>query len=671
MDFLAGLNPAVIAEFQGANYRGEASDVRPPWLLRAQDVEFEEGFVRTRRGFYGSPLRSVGQVVSGFYAYLLGPESWLYTARHSGGGVSIEYGKYNEAPSTFTARAADGLGAVFAGIGNRMYYTGFDPDFEEGTFGVHLDIDGSPTLPRVWMPPITSGYVAPWTITPTTPAGFATAGIHNIALMFTSKTGFVTQRSPVSSLLTGAGLYDSFLQANLTAGTQLQVQVTPTVGNPWPADAATVTLLATTASNRFRYFIVPEQTFAITSPTATITFNLNIADSALNLGTPFDAYENVLYEGRFVASTQPIKPYYIFNCGERLGYFFKDPSFGYAIAFSKANDYEHITLDRHVRFLPQRAKPIAAKWTQGTIYVFTENATFAFTDTGDDPITWPQERSVDDKIGVNQPYALSLDTSGNGFVANRLGLFAFNGGVYSKIPMSYYIQEDASGVQASWRNINWTMASGNIVSVADDAENYRVLVCSGSNMPVVHTFNYIGGVSAGKVKYSNLTIAGSIPNWVGIVQNNGDSHSSTRRQQLWMAPGAGNWLLNCPPDDAGGNAVKYKDVINSVDYPINSILWFPPLPERHQGAGEQEHHYVQMRIKGTGTVDLVVLSLDDLMTTPNLSQVLSSAPGKDLYFGFSLVSRAASARISILAVAGNWFSMSHFAQYWKPYATRR
>ena len=671
MDFLTGLNPSVIEDFKGANYRGESSDVRPPWLLRAQDVEFEEGFVRTRRGFYESPLRTVGQVVSGFYWYMLGPESYLYTARHSGGGVSVEFGKYNQAPSTFTARGADGLGAVFAGIGNRIYFAGFDPDYEEGTFGVHLDIDGSPTLPKVWMSPVTSGYVAAWTITPSTPAGVATVGTHNFALMFTSKTGFVTQRSPVSNLQAGAGLYDSILQMSLAAGTQAQIQITPTVGNPWPADAATVTLLATTVNNPFRYFIIPNQTFAITSPTATITFNLNISDAAMNLGTPFDSYENVIYEGRFSPGIQPIKPYYIFNCGERLGYFFRDPSFGYAIAFSAANNYEHVTMDRHIRYLPQRGKPIAAKWTQGSIYIFAENATYAFTDTGDDPVTWPQERTVDDKIGVNQPYALSLDTSGNGFVANRLGLYSFNGGVYSRTPLSYYVQEDMSGTFGSWSNINWNMASGNIVSVADDAENRRVLICSPANFPAVHVFNYLDGLSADRVRYSNLTIAGGIPNWVGIVQNNGDSHSSTRRQQLWMAPGAGKWLLNCPPDEAGGNAVRFKDTINGVDYPINSILWFPYLPERHQGISRQEHHYVQLRTKGSGTLTLELYGLDEILSLTGLTQSLSSSPGDDMYFGFTLISRAVTARISVVAIVGSWFSLSHFAHYWKPYANRR
>jgi len=386
--------------------------------------------------------------------------------------------------------------------------------------------------------------------------------------------------------------------------------------------------------------------------------------------TPFDEYENVIYEGFFSANAQPIKPYYVFGCGERMGYLFKDPSFGYGIAFSKPNHYEHITMDRHVRYLPERAKPIAAKYTQGSIYVFTENGTVAFVDTGDDPVTWPKERTISDKIGVSQPYALSLDKSGDGVVAHRLGLYSFIGGNYSTLPLSYYMQEDLENTQSSWSDINWAIASGNLISVVNDAENYRILICSPGST-AVHVFNYLGGFTLNGVRYANLTLAGSIPSFLGTVQNNGDAHSSKRRQQLWMAPGAGKWLLNCPPDDAGGNAVKYKDTINGTDYPINVILWFPYLPERHQLAGEQEHHYTQLRAKGSGTLNLEVKSLDNLMTIGPLSQTLSLAPGKDLYFGYSLITRSASARIEITQVVGSWLTLSHFAHYWKPYATRR
>lgn len=674
MDLLHGLNPSVMEDFRGANFRGETSDVRPPWLLRAQDVEFEQGFVRTRRGFYESPLRTCQQPVSGFHAFLLGAESYLYTAYAPAGAVTINYSKYNTTPSSFVARASDGLGAVFANIGNRVYYAAFDPDYEEGTFGVHKDIDTSPSNPMVWVPPMLDSYMAAWaqSFTPTASASpnIATAGFHRFALMFTSKTGFITQRSPRDTLIGYTGSSEDLVSGTLAANQKMVITLTPDAGHPWPTYYDTVTLLATTTRNTDRFLIVPGQTYSV-SGTGTITLELKIQDAALNLGTPFDVYETVLYEGIFTAATQPIKPYYTFVCGERMGYFFKDPSFGYGVAFSKVNEYEHITFDRHVRYLPHRAKAIAAKWTQGTIYVFVENATYAFTDTGDDPVTWPQERIVDDKVGVNQPYAFSLDKSGNGFVAHRLGLFAFNGGVYSRIPVSYFVQEDASGVQGSWSDINWTMASGNFIVVADDAENYRVLIVAPANFPTVFTFNYLEGMSADKVRYSNLTLGGSVPSWAGIVQNNGDSHSSTRRQQLWIAPGAGKWLLHCPPNDLGGNAVKYKDVINGVDFSINTILDFPFLPERHQALGEQEHHYTQLRVKGTGTLNLEVKSLDELMTTGNLSQTLSMNPGNDMYFGYSLVTKSASARISLLQIAGNWFSLSHFAHYWKPYASRR
>lgn len=679
MSLISGLTPSEISDFLGANYRGEASDVRPPWLLRAQDVEFEEGYIRSRRGFYEGviPL-TAGQPVSGFCHYMLGPASYIFTTRHNAGtgACTLEHSLYNAVPGgSSTLRAADGLGAVFAGIGNRMYYAAYDPDYEEGTFGVVLNFDGSPSFGYVWAPPLDLTYVAAWTRTPslaaTTTGLAATPGQHNLAFGFITKTGALTRPNIYANLTVGTSFAP--MSASPSVGQKITVTLTPDAGHTWPNHYDKIFLLATTTRNLERYFIVPgtEQTVP-NGTTTTITMDLDIQDAALNLATPFDDYMYTMYTGQFSASAQPIKPYYIFNCGERLGYFFKDASFGYAMAFSRPGEYEYLTFDRHVRFLPQRAKPIAAKWTQGAIYIFTENGTFALTDTGDDPVTWPPERSVSDKIGVSQPYALSLDRSGNGFVAHSLGLFPFNGGSYSAVPLSYLVNEDASNTFTGWNKTVWSMSSGAMVTVADDAVNHRVLV----NVPAtsgfeLHSWNYLKGTGPTQVRYSNIRIGGSVPSFIAIAQNNGDAHSATRRQQLWMAPGIGNWILNCPSDELGGTSIKFRDTINATNYPINPFVWFPFLPERPHGASEHEHHFIQLRIKGVGSVYIEVKSVDEAMTTGALLQALSTGPARDLFFGFSMVSMSASARLSLSNVAGDWFELSHFAHYWAPYALKR
>lgn len=675
MSLLAGLKPSELSDFMGANYRGETTDVRPPWLLKADNVEYEEGYVRSRRGFYEFTNWPVSGTPTGFYHYMLGPVSYLFTSRESGAGaVNIDWGLSGGPQSTFTGRASNGMGTIFAGIGNRMYHTTYNPAYDEGTFQVLKDMDGSSSLPAVWAPPLELSYTGAWTKTATFPVstglgGGATLGSHKVAIAFITKTGFVTRSGPVATLVnpTYPGL---LFTGNPGSGNTFRVTLIPDAGHPWPSYVDKVILLATTTRNLDRYFIVPGQEVTITSGTQTVVLDLDISDAALSLATPFDIYDVGLYTGIYATNTQPIKPYYVFPCGDRLGYFFKDPSFGYGMAFSEVGDYERITPDRNFRYLPQRAKPIAAKWTQNAIYIFTENATYAANPSGEDPVIWPDERVIDGKIGTSQPNAITLDASGNGFVAHRTGLYGFRGGVYDRIPLSYYVQE--SKTEATWNKISWDFSLLNYVSIADDKENYRVMVTGSSPAGrVCHTWSYVSGLTPDTVRYSKFYHDdNSVPLYCGVTQNNGDARSSNRRQQLWTCTNVGSWRGQVPADDVSGDdAVIFRDTINGVASKVPAVLWLPFLPSRDETVYmENEIYFVILRIRGAGTLQVEVVSVDGLMTSGVLTRGLSPIPGRDSEFRFSMISKAAQARISLTAGAGSWFELSHFYQYWREYS---
>lgn len=674
MSLLAGLKPSELSDFQGANYRGEATDVRPPWLLKADNAEYEEGYVRSRRGFYEFTNWPVSGTPTGFYNYMLGPTSYLFTSRDVGAGaVNIDWGLTGGSQSTFTGRASDGMGTIFAGIGNRVYNTTFDPDYEEGTFQILKDIDGTPSIPVAWAPPVDISYIGAWTIAGSFPASSgngATVGTHLLAIAFITKTGFVTRASPVPNLIKSTR-NGTIISGNAGANNTFRVTITPDAGHPWPSYVDKVILLATTTRNLERYFIVPGQEVTVTSGTMAVVLDLDITDAALSLATPFDEYNQALYTGFYVANEQPIKPYYIFPCGDRMGYFFKDPSFGFGMAFSAVGDYERITPDRHFRYLPQRAKPIAAKWTQDAIYIFTENSTFAATDTGDDPVTWPRERVIDGKIGTSQPNAITLDASGNGFVAHRTGLYGFRGGVYDRVPLSYYVQE--SKTESSWNKINWAFTSSSFVTVADDKENYRVMVTA--NTPggrVCHTWSYVTGLTPDSVRYSKFYHNdASVPLFCGVAQNNGDARSSNRRQQLWTCTNVGYWRGQVPADDvSGSDDVIFRDTINGSNAGIPLTLWFPFLPSREESlAMENEIHFVILRVRGSGTLQVEVVGTDGLMTSGALTRVLSAAPARDQEFRFNIISKGAQTRLSFSTISGSpWLELSHFYQYWCEYS---
>jgi len=670
MSLITGLQKSEIPDFMGANYRGESSDVRPPWLLRATNVQFEEGYVRSRRGVYTHPSKNVGTPVNGFYNMLIGDKSWVLSAEDDGVQANCRYGEYNAAASVLALNTGS-VGATFASIGDRAYIASFDINYALGQLSILDDLTTSPTVRQTWIPPLTNTYMAGWTfnMVNTASANYATPGTHNFALAFTSDTGFITRASP--NLNGNTSPY----QTAVTAGNKLVITVTPDAGHKWPAYKS-VWLIATTTRNLNKYYFVAgsEQTVPDATTTA-LVFEFAIQDSALVGGTPFDNYENVMYNGQFTANTAPLLPYYIFNCGERMGYFFQDPgSLGYGIAISDPNDPEHITLDQHIIYLPKRAKPIAAKWTQSTIYIFTENGTFGYNDNGDVPVTWATPRTIDDKVGTQVPYGISLDSNGYGFVAHRTGLYAFNGGLYDSVPLSYYVAEDPSGTMQSWDKIKWNYASAYPFVVVDDKENFRVIVKASniSGSDVVHTWNYLSGKSAKDVRYSNWTFNNdTVPAWVAIVQNNGDSISATRRQQLWLEFGSSNtpWLLERPSEIQTN---KYVDTLAvGFDFRIDPALYFPFLPERPIEAGENRQHYTRLRLRGSGTINFTIKGIDELLSIGPLTQTLSTTKARDVFFGYSMISESASVRLTLTGAVGSWFELSNFVQYWKWFVAKQ
>jgi hypothetical protein len=120
---------------------------------------------------------------------------------------------------------------------------------------------------------------------------------------------------------------------------------------------------------------------------------------------------------------------------------------------------------------------------------------------------------------------------------------------------------------------------------------------------------------------------------------------------------------------SGDDAVIFRDTINGVASKVPAVLWLPFLPSRDETVYmENEIYFVILRIRGAGTLQVEVVSVDGLMTSGVLTRGLSPIPGRDSEFRFSMISKAAQARISLTAGAGSWFELSHFYQYWREYS---
>lgn len=663
-----------IDDFGGGNQRGERSDVKPEWAIEATNCEFEPGFLKTRKGVYPHPSSVFTEAgpVSGVYNHLYANKSYVYRAIQTPGtNVQVARAQYDGTGATAGAptlnTATPGYG-TFAGFGKRVYCVLGNAAQDSGLLGA---IDTTTLLQQaVWIPPLEgTEYTMAFVITPA--VGQVTAGTHAFFLLVRSKTGFVTRTSPITTL--SSGNPTPFATAGLSANDSITFTLTPV--STWSPDIYSIQLVATPINLVDRYIVVGTEN-VITSPTMNVVLTFDINDVDLTqLTQTNDTYDQVIYTGlnQAVSTDQPVKPYYCFQCGERLGIFYIDPFNGPTMGFSEPSNYEWFQFNRHMIQLPGAAKAIAGKWAQGTIYIYTENGTYAYVDTGGFPVTWPKPRVVDAKIGVSVPYAITLDSGGNGFVAHRTGLYAFEGGQYLQVPLSYW-QPD------SWDVIDWANPS---ISLTDDKEKYRAVFCYKDLSGTRHvlTWNYTNGFGPNDVKFSEYFYQSTVINWVTDVMNYGDAQSSKYRQQLWLQSNTvGRWLLDRFPNDA----TPYRDTDQTGGGPVARavypqkyrLAYLPPRPKPNQ---MQVHHFGLMRIIGNGNYVYKAYSLDDAITV-TVSDVngspqvltLSNSPGKETLVGYSLVSESASPELSLNDTnLDSFFEISHWGHFYKPWSMRR
>lgn len=672
MSVLNSYQPFPLDDFGGSNQRGESSDVKPPWAISSFNCEFEPGLVKTRRGIYPHPSNTFleAYTIAGVYNHLYANTSYVFRGKQVPvTQINVRWNKYDGSGGADTGivlvTATPGY-ANFAGFGKRVYATVGNAAQDTGILGV-VDVSNV-TTPQTWFPPYTVAALGAVTVTDHgTGSGSTTAGLHNVYMLIQSKSGFITRVGPVVTVQSGIPI--GFASFSATPNSKIDFSLAAPGGN-WSGEIYSITLVATTSTNQARKYIVPGQTFIITSTAAPVTFTLDIADVTLATQIPATQYENVIYTGfqQTDPTVQPIQPYYCFQCGERLGLFYNDPAIGPTMAFSAPSAYEQFAFDRNMITLPGVAKPFAAKWTQGTIYIYTETGTFAYTDTGDDPVTWPTARSIDSKIGTSQPYGATVDSTGFGFVAHRTGLYPFAGGQYNQQSLTYW-QPDA------WDQVDWNDPS---FSVCDDKEKYRCVVCCKdlSGVRHVYTWNYSAGYAPDQVKFSEYTYP-HVMNWAVVILNYGDAQSAKRRLQLWMqASVATRWVLDRFP----GSAVQYHDNDGVGDSIIAFYYRTAYLPPRPKPAQMMEHHYGLLRCVGLGSYTYRVYGLDDIVsvvvsdtTGTQKPLVIGAAPGKEYVVGYSMIAESASLELSVLPddTVDPYIEISHWCHYYKPWSVRR
>lgn len=667
MSVLDSYDPIPIDDFRGADLLREPADVRPPFGLASRNVEYLPGLVKTRRGFYNSNLINLvtlgGGAVPPHYGFnaLVGDKSvflgWngvandklIWKVLESGGGG----GNY-----TVNAGNNPSRDVHMAQWGNKVFLVGCDQiqiaDIDPTTGGV--------TMYEGFAPPLTNAEIVPPVAT-VAAGGDMTIGIHRYGFIFLTKTGHLTKFSPRNASVLG-----SFLHVNLSVGSSNQkasIQVQPLAN--WAAHLEKTYLVMTTVSNYARYYIVAEADVPVGTMT-TITFpDVTVSDGVMAQGDDVFYLEDTLATRGGSPSQQFMYPISCFAASDRMAYVLRSNEntgpvgapglvIGGGVMVSEPGRPEQLFADLSMVQMPSGRDPLIGWSWQGTIYIGGENFTAATQDTGGYPATWPAPRIIDDAIGPSHVHGVATNPSGRAYVAHRSGLYLFSGGVYNRIPLSYY-------QQPLWDQINW---DGQFSICDFQDERLLMVVCQLRDTTTrILVWDYTDGITADAMKYSEWSTALYTPTYALRVLTKGDSTENWEHNQLWLLTTDTIAPVYVRRDDSAGSLY-----VDGFSLRIDSEMRTAYLGVTEAGV-VNSYHGIRLRATGQGNLTATLTALDGGNAKVLNPIALSTVPGRFHDRLASLRSEGCSITLVNGATAGDYFVLGKAALFSSLYAVKR
>lgn len=617
--------------FNGIFARSDVAAIPAGYARSAQNVNFDVGAVGTRFAFttFWNPAEAIGTI----YNWIKSRDSvstagsYLIYFNSASGAVKMVPNMLSPSPvSLFTAA---GRGISIAEAGNFLFICVFDQNGDGvaqcrvvGIYGsaVNTDIAFQGPIPAV--PTVTN-----------TGTGVVTAGPHRFAFQLQTRNGFVGPLSPYS-----AGL---FAPASLTApgGQQVNFQVSAT----WPADAAIVYPCWTSSLNLNRYLRDPDYPNGVAVPAGapfTINILLNRSDSDLSAnGTDVTSLNNLTQDS---GGAGPFNPFSVFTFGDRIGYL-ADVAGISRCYFSEPSNYQFITADQHVTYLPGYKKMKCGFQLGSEAVILGPHWTYAFTDTGGVPVSWPLPRKVDGGIGTLSPTGVAVNEAGGlAWVADEGGLQIYTGGSFLPRPISYNFDND-------WRKINWTLAAGIQIADFPDLQFCLLAVPMGATATAntnIMCVNYSRGIAPDTVDYSLWNIDSFTVGAIARIQN-----PSTLRMEAWVANAQAGAIMR--QMNAQDDATPFNEAGLASSYQIGNAV-----PPNMQIGAIYKFMGMLFRIVGNGQLSGSTSDLDG-NNSIDWSDQITLAPGGQTNFlrRFFLASEGASHTIS-MSGANQWFRLS-------------
>lgn len=616
MSLLAEAKSFILSKIRGAASLPDQYD-RAQYSEAARNQEYALGEqTTTRRGF--AAVWNPNKGISAMYNWLLASANRLAYFNKTDGNVTLRDLASGIESNILTGQSAEY--ADFASLGSRLLFT---LGTSAGLGAIQARVWDATTAPttadKAFEPPVTTAFLNTTTSQPG--AGTVSAGIHNLAVVFTTRTGYETRPSPVIPGFAASGSIADLVPVVVTASGSktLRVTVAPFAGN-WPASFVSAALLMTTAQNNARYFFVPGCTvqigggtnFAATFPDVDISDTILAAKSSVEAVTSTKNYFGLYSQDS--AAAGPFNPFLVLGYSDRAVYFMTlgDGTSGIFVSNKQAPQW--ITLANHLIQLEEKRVITSGFVLQGTLYLLGPGWTYAASDNTSLPITWVPPQQVDGNIGTSSVKGVSANSSlGYAWVAHDSGLYLFKNGAYAARPASYLNTPD-------WERINWAAPQGTI-EVVDFPKSKMVLVKApldgATSANYIMAWDYSQGTDWNQTNYSLWD--SSVMSNIGAIAK--VFNPTAKIFELYASRYSAGKVYRSK-STAAGDALLYNDDGSG----IRSIYRTCALPQ----ASPEPRQFVALRprLRGNGTILQKAYTLDNTRSVVMSPIAASAAPGK-------------------------------------------
>jgi hypothetical protein len=646
---------SIVGDFRGAWLRPDPASVPASEALLSLNCEYNPGEVMTRNGF--GLLWNPNKVITSLFNWIKAPDgvstAGNYLVLYNATDGAVEWVANLSSPSRFPLFSVTAEAVAPASNGNQLFLPTFN---SAGSGAAQMQIAGIYSLFTIAVDVAFQGPIVGKPTLANAGTGTVTAGSHFVGYVMTTRTGFT---GPICPVVSGTSTPDQTSSIVAPGGETITGVIS---GVTFPPDVDEIQIVMTATTNAFQYFLVPGQTYGVSGAT-TVNFTIDIDDVTL-IADATDVTNNQFFLTQDSSGNGPFSPFMCIIYGQRSVYLTLNAENLPVFYASEPNNAQQLTQQFHEVFLPGFQAITSGFVFQSVLYVLGPHWTYAFQDTGGQPVTWPTPALVDAKIGAACVFGTLVGSSGEWVaVVHITGLYIFNGN-YADNPLTFMVDSD-------WRRINW--AAAQTIRMSDNKDIKEIVVAvplDGATTPShLMMFDYADGLDYTTIRYSLWNIQGGFePRGLCVCQNN-----STSRQEFLLSDATAGPVLRQmnETDDASTWPNDWEPGASPNQAGISFQWECAPQPDGSAGT-VMAHVGAYTRLTGVGQPVITSYGLDRTVAKQWTKPIqLSVNPGVEYWRQFYITSERCSIRFVSGVNPGDWMKVSALRERYYPWAVRR